>query len=230
MEQLDMLRTEDQLDLWVKQKILGYSSRGLSQEDVKNLGGHFCHHPIPQCEGGTEGVWMFVEDHAVHGVLQSEVFQRPCIYGWESEYLDGDLHDLCKKWHSEKSKTAGEIGFRSALEKNPNKMKDMNARSFELYPDLGKRASVAAHEKHPDLAAENGRRTGPKNIKVMLGSEGCRENRKEQGRRNGGRNLREVARQKWQCLVSGRISNAGNLTKIQRSLGIDTKLRKRIDD
>jgi hypothetical protein len=46
---------------------------------------------------------MFIEDHAIHGVLQSEVFQHPCIYGWEAEYLDGELYDLCKKWHSLKA-------------------------------------------------------------------------------------------------------------------------------
>lgn len=35
--------------------------------------------------------------------------------------------------------------------------------------------------------------------------------------------------QKWECLVTGFISNPGNLTKYQKKRNIDTKLRRRID-
>jgi hypothetical protein len=69
--------TTDNLEEWVQDTLLDYAAKGYTQEDVKSLGGHFAHHPTPNCLGGVEGIWLFEEDHAVHGVLQSEVFQHP---------------------------------------------------------------------------------------------------------------------------------------------------------
>ena len=40
---------------------------------------------------------------------------------------------------------------------------------------------------------------------------------------------KKVAAQRWECLETGFISNAGNLTKYQRARGIDTSKRKRIE-
>lgn len=65
------------------------------------------HHPKPKCLGGTETKDLLKEDHAIHGVLQSEVYQHPCIWGWEVDYLDGELLQLFKKWQSEKGRRAG---------------------------------------------------------------------------------------------------------------------------
>jgi hypothetical protein len=226
MDLLDTL-SEETLEEWVQNLLLDYASKGYSQEEVRQMGGHFAHHPTPDWAGGTRGVWMFVEDHAIHGVLQSEVFQHPCIYGWESEHLSGGLHALCKKWHSVKSSVAGRIGSEATLSKNPDHMKDM--RSLQP-PDQAKKASLEAHRKHPTLASDNGKKTGPENMKKCLESEECRENRVTQGRKTGRDNMKRVARQKWQCLVTGRVMNAGNLTKYQRARGIDTTLRVRIPD
>ena len=39
---------------------------------------------------------------------------------------------------------------------------------------------------------------------------------------------KKVAAQKWECLETGFITNAGNLTKYQRKRGIDTSKRRRI--
>jgi hypothetical protein len=67
---------------------------------------HDCHYPAPKCLGGTETVKLLKEHHAVQGVLQSEEWQRCCIWGWEAEYLSGALLALCKKWHSSKGRSA----------------------------------------------------------------------------------------------------------------------------
>ena len=40
---------------------------------------------------------------------------------------------------------------------------------------------------------------------------------------------KKVASQRWECLETGFITNAGNLTKYQRAKGIDTSKRKRIE-
>jgi hypothetical protein len=61
------------------------------------------HWPVPKHKGGTKTILLLKEHHAVHGVLQSEEWQHPCIYGWEADYLDGWLYERCKYWHSVKS-------------------------------------------------------------------------------------------------------------------------------
>ncbi len=40
---------------------------------------------------------------------------------------------------------------------------------------------------------------------------------------------RKVGLQKWRCLVTGYVSNSGNLSKFQKKHGIDTSLRERIE-
>jgi hypothetical protein len=39
---------------------------------------------------------------------------------------------------------------------------------------------------------------------------------------------KKVASQKWECLETGFITNAGNLTKYQRKRGIDTSKRVKV--
>jgi hypothetical protein len=95
----------EELDQWVRDRHLDYASRGIEIGDPL-YEWELAHHPVPRCEGGTEMVPLLKSDHAAHGVLQSEVFQRPCIYGWEANFLTGDLLELCKKWHSEKGRNA----------------------------------------------------------------------------------------------------------------------------
>ena len=68
-----------------------------------------CHWPVPKCKGGTKTILLLKEHHAVHGVLQSEEWQTPCIWGWEKAYLTGDLLSLCKKWHANLARTANTI-------------------------------------------------------------------------------------------------------------------------
>jgi hypothetical protein len=71
-----------------------------------------CHYPAPQCTGGTEVILLLREHHAVQGVLQSEEYQHPCIYGWEKQYLVGDVLELWTKWMYVKGKTGGRNGDR----------------------------------------------------------------------------------------------------------------------
>jgi hypothetical protein len=59
---------------------------------------HECHYPAPKCLGGTETVLLLKEHHAIQGVLQSEEYDHPCVYGWEKEYCTGAYAPLYKKW------------------------------------------------------------------------------------------------------------------------------------
>jgi hypothetical protein len=60
------------------------------------------HWPVPKCKGGSKTILLLKQHHAVHGVLQCEEWQYPCLYGWEADYLEGELLTLCKKWQAAK--------------------------------------------------------------------------------------------------------------------------------
>jgi hypothetical protein len=59
------------------------------------------HWPIPNWAGGTQTILLLKQHHAVHGVLQSEEYGQPCIFGWEANYLNGWLYERCKYWHGQ---------------------------------------------------------------------------------------------------------------------------------
>lgn len=65
-----------------------------------------CHYPVPNCLHGDKVIKLLKHHHAVQGVLQSEEFNYPCIWGWEEEYLSGELLERFKFWKSELAKIA----------------------------------------------------------------------------------------------------------------------------
>lgn len=88
------------LDDFVVDCYLDYSANNILEDPSYEW--HISHHPLPSCLGGTKVVPLLKKHHAIHGVLQSEAFQHPCIWGWEADYLEGELYDLCKKWQGVK--------------------------------------------------------------------------------------------------------------------------------
>lgn len=92
---------------------------------------HDCHYPEPQCLGGTETVKLLAEHHAVQGVLQSEEYQRPCVWGWEVKHLSGELLVLGRKWLSVKARLGG-AGWVARLEAmSPEEQKEWRERQAE---------------------------------------------------------------------------------------------------
>ncbi len=66
---------------------------------------HECHYPVPKCLGGTSTVLLLEQHHAAQGVLQSEEFQHPCLWGWESQFLSDELLTLFEKWMVHRAQT-----------------------------------------------------------------------------------------------------------------------------
>jgi len=65
-----------------------------------------------------------------------------------------------------------------------------------------------------------GGKNGSRDDKVRAGRNGNRE-----GKSSGGK---ISSSQKWKCLVTGFVTNPGNLTRYQRAKGIDTNQRIRV--
>jgi hypothetical protein len=74
---------------------------------------HECHYPAPKCLGGTETVLLLKEHHAVQGVLQSEEYQHPCIWGWERSYLSEECLERYIYWMKSKGRYSGLKGDRN---------------------------------------------------------------------------------------------------------------------
>ena len=54
------------------------------------------------------------------------------------------------------------------------------------------------------------------------------KNKKTLKNKNGKKGGKVSASQRWKCVETGFITNAGNLTQYQKARGIDTSLRERI--
>ena len=67
---------------------------------------HDCHYPLPKCMGGNNTIKLLQHHHAIHGLLQSEYYQRPCIYGWESKLLPNTYLTLYYKWMGIKQRSS----------------------------------------------------------------------------------------------------------------------------
>jgi hypothetical protein len=191
---------------WVKQCFLRYRHESLPD------GEHWedAHYPLPLCEKGTETVPLWSRDHAVHGVLQSESLQRPCIHGYRvntDRQLLGEHYpeylDLYSKWYREHKSRAGKIG--------------------------GTRGSKEAKSR--------GGKNGPKEAKSRGGKNQPREVKVEAGRKGGSNTPPEVRRasgikstsQRWQCTVTGFVTNAASLSRYQMKRDIDTANRVRLE-
>lgn len=91
----------------------------------------------------------------------------------------------------------------------------------------GGSAALKKHiEKNPNHQSEAGKKGGAiggaRAKELGVGICGIpTEERRQRGR--------EVAAQRWKCLVTGHVSSASSLTLWQRKRGIDTSLRERID-
>jgi hypothetical protein len=88
---------------WVEGCYAYYAENGYEPGNPEDGIWEDAHYPVPRCEGGSETIKLLKQHHAVQGVLQSEEYQRPCIWGWEADYLEGEMLALCKKWHTQKS-------------------------------------------------------------------------------------------------------------------------------
>jgi hypothetical protein len=98
-----------------------------------------------------------------------------------------------------------------------------------------------------EIKSENSRKNANRMVELGIGIHGfSKEKRQEVGKKSGtiayemvvgihaltpeqrSETAKKVASQKWMCLETGFITNAGNLTKYQRKRGIDTSKRVRL--
>ena len=215
-----------------------------------------CHYPAPKCLGGTETVLLLKEHHAAQGVLQSEEYQHPCIWGWERLYLDENATPLWKKWMRLKAQPAidamsalpyevkqewGRIGqskmTKEQLRKgrevmwnamSPEQRRDQARHMLDIPPEVRARAVEKATQTN---LARNPKHFGDMARKAR-DSETYETKRKRieacHKPEIHAKALAKTNGRKFRCRITGFISTAGPLTRYQNARGIDVSLRDQI--
>jgi hypothetical protein len=181
-----------------------------------------CHYPAPRCLGGTETVLLLKEHHAVQGVLQSEEYQHPCIWGWERRYLTGEYLEKFYYWKSNLSRYAQSCMTTEALRNGYEGMVK------SLTPEQRRAAIVKATqsnlESNPNHFGDIGRKARDSESYEVKRARMSACHKPE----IHARALAKTNGRKFKCRVTGKISTAGPLTRYQNARGIDPTLRDQV--
>ena len=149
---------------WIEQCKVKYRWESLPE------GEHWedAHYPTPLCLGGVKTVKLWSRDHAVHGPLQSEAFNHPCMHGFRT-YTDRELiltHypeylDLYNKWRGKLSYLSGKKGAerthaqKDELGRSVQGVKSAERLNASLTPEqkreFGQRGSAAVHTEKDEF-------------------------------------------------------------------------------
>lgn len=163
-------------------------------------------HFLPQCIFGDQpiGQWLLLRQHSIASALQTLAFRQNCLCGWHKKHLPVTLIALAWPYYCRRQ---------SLTLKSTHRKNTINGKSL-----LGLQHAQRLHE--------NKDTTGKSLVAIAL-NEKIHAEKDEQGR---SLLAMRVNSQKWECLVTGKITSAGPLTRWQKARGIDTSLRIRRKD
>jgi hypothetical protein len=158
--------------------------------------------------------------------------------GLKSKELGIGLFSLTKEQRIENGRKGGPIGGKIVGTENKRLGRGIFGLSPQQKSEIAKKANKLSSKntkkgrkpKPPLLEPEelknckikNGKKSGTKHKENKTGV--CGISPEEHSKRASITNS-----QKWRCLETGHISNAGGLSKYQKSKGIDTSLRERLE-
>ena len=134
---------------WVEGCYAYYAENDYEINNPEDGEWHDAHYPVPECKYGTETIPLLKQHHAIQGVLQSEEYQHPCVWGWEETYLQGEVLVLYRKWKSE----AGRISRAKQLANTTPEQRSASARRSAA----GRLANTTPEQR--SAAARKGRAT-----------------------------------------------------------------------
>ena len=195
-----------------------------------------CHYPVPKCKGGTLTILLLQEHHAVQGVLQSEEYQYPCLYGWEKKHLPSEYLPLYKKWMKVKGKLGNELqtskmkskgGVACQEKRTAEEKRELAQHMLNVTPEEKKQACLKARdtnlEKNPNHYGDMARKARDSESQEVRSARG---HAIPIDAKSKGRELTNS--RKYRCTVTGHISTAGPLTIYQRVRNIDPKNREQV--
>jgi general stress protein YciG len=147
----------------------------------------------------------------IYSLSSEELSENGKKGGARAMELGVGVHGRTKEQMSETGKKAGKIGGKIG-----------GKISGKLTYELG----IGVHAQTTEQLRELGRKSGKLTYELGIGVHAqTTEQRTENGKKGGAIS----GNQKWKCLETGIIANAGNLAKYQRARGIDTSKRIRIE-
>ena len=180
------------------------------------------------------------------GIVSLEVLRQS---GNKCYELGLGVHSLTKEQRSENGKRTGKIygkiGGRRAYELGVG----AHGRTREKMSEDGKiggkityENKIGIHGRSKEEMIENGRKCGYRTYELGIALFGRTEEKISEDARKGGKiggklgskedkskAAKKANSQRWICLETGYVSNAGGLSNYQRARGIDTSKRKRIE-
>lgn len=149
--------------------------------------------------------------------------------GKKTYELGVGVHSLTKEQKIKAGKKGGAKGGKKSYEFGLGIHGRTKEKMFEDSKKAGKRAKelgVGIHGWSKEQFSENNKKSGKKSYELGVGVHSLtKEELSEAGKKGG----KIASLQRWVCLETGFIANAGNLAKYQRARGIDTSKRKRLD-
>jgi hypothetical protein len=209
------------------------------------------HHNPPRHQGGRNiPEHLFVYHHTLHSEVHGDDFTKWARKGGRAGGKVSGAANLAKiprETLVASGKASGKANGAANLAKIPREILVANAAAMNDHENTQKsrsangKASIAKMPKETLVANQakipretlvaNGQATGASNLatipKETLVANG-KANMANMPKETLADNAKNTNSQRWQCLVTGHVSNPGNLSKYQKARGINTSMRKRV--
>ena len=202
------------------------------------------HYPLPQCSGEDDTVLLWSADHTVQGLLQSVELDHQCFYhkanGKDLYNLETYYPEYLPLFAQLKSQFSSRNGKKTAELKVGIHAPEMLGVGGKIGGSKGGKIGgkktvefkLGIHGQSAEQMTANGKKGGRKAAVTNKANGAGFFNSQTQsvnGKKGGPKASAITNAQKWQCLITGHISNPGGLSTYQRARGIDTKLRVKIN-
>jgi len=173
----------------------------------------------------------------VHGLTFEQKIKNGSIGGKKTKETKNGIFSRTKEEmieHAKRTLTnsvcskAGKKGYSKGLEKLSSEQKRENGKKAgQKVKELGIGIFALTPEQIKENLSKGGKVSGKMQKELGLNIHGLSN---EEIKNNASKGGKVVSSQKWMCLETGFITNAGNLAKYQRARGIDTSKRQRVKE
>jgi len=176
-------------------------------------------------QGKINGTRTFIEKTGIHSLSPEEIQINAILGGEKSRDLKLGIHGLNDEQRSENAKKAGIISYQNNKHLKRGFLNLPDEVRSEISKNNGKTLfenKLGCFSLSPEERTEISRKVGLKAKSEKTGMFAMTLEEKSEL-------MKKTNSQKWRCLVTGHIANAGNLAKFQKIKGIDVKLKERLE-
>ena len=134
------------LERFVQDCEMRYYSEGIEPGNPMHGVWEKAHHPVPKCAGGTETMWLLKEHHAIHNVIQSDCYDRCCVWSWEFNYLEGEMLERAKWWKAENGRR--NLAAQTHEQKSAYGRKREASKTDERRKEIGQKISETTRSRY----------------------------------------------------------------------------------